>query len=212
MRSPFRHRVDRYALDVDRGHTVAGPLVRLACDRHLRDRHVAAKKSGHPLGLFFHEAAADHIIDFFEGVLRLPDTLDAEGAPVPFLLTPANTFIVGSIFGWKMPTGYRRFREAYVEEGKGNAKTPLAAGIGLTGGAAILAFLALCFGLSAAAAGLSTTMPVWAALLIVCGALVLIAAILAFVGIKLLQKGTKPLPEQALEEAELTAEALRNGE
>jgi hypothetical protein len=46
----------------------------------------------------------------------------------------------------------------------------------------------------------------------VCGALVLIAAILAFVGIKLLQKGTKPLPEQALEEAELAAEALRNGE
>jgi len=88
----------------------------------------------------------------------------------------------------------------------------LAAGIGLTGVDAILALLALCFGLAAAAAGLSTTMPVWAALLIVCGALVLIAAILAFVGIKLLQKGTKPLPEQALEEAELAAEALRNGE
>jgi phage terminase large subunit-like protein len=133
MRSPFRHRVDRYALDVDRGRIVAGPLVRLACDRHLRDRHAAAKKSGHPLGLFFHQAAADHIIEFFEGVLRLPDTLDDDGAPVPFLLTPANTFIVGSIFGWKMPTGYRRFREAYVEEGKGNAKTPLAAGIGLYG-------------------------------------------------------------------------------
>src|SRR5262249_26485157 len=62
-----------------------------------------------------------------------PDTLDADGDPIPFLLTPANTFIVGSIFGWKMPDGYRRFREAYIEEGKGNAKTPLAAGIGLYG-------------------------------------------------------------------------------
>lgn len=129
----FHHRVDRYALDVDRGKIVAGPLVRLGCQRHLRDRHAAAKKSGHPLGLFFHEEAADHIIEFFEGVLRLPDTLDEDGEPVPFLLTPANTFIVGSIFGWKMPDGYRRFREAYVEEGKGNAKTPLAAGIGLYG-------------------------------------------------------------------------------
>jgi phage terminase large subunit-like protein len=133
MRSPFRHRVDRYALDVDGGRILAGPLVRLACDRHLRDRHAAAKKAGHPIGLFFHEAAATHIIEFFEGVLRLPDTLDDDGNPIPFLLTPANTFIVGSIFGWKMPTGYRRFREAYVEEGKGNAKTPLAAGIGLYG-------------------------------------------------------------------------------
>jgi phage terminase large subunit-like protein len=133
MRSPFRHRVDQYARDVDSGRLVAGPLVRLAADRHLRDRHAAAKKAGHPLGLFFHDAAADHIITFFERVLRLPDTLDGEGEPVPFLLTPANAFIVGSIFGWKMPTGVRRFREAYVEEGKGNAKTPLAAGIGLYG-------------------------------------------------------------------------------
>jgi phage terminase large subunit-like protein len=127
------HRVDRYALDVDSGRIVAGPLVRLAAARHLRDRHAAAKKSGHPGGYYFHEAAADHIIEFFEGVLRLPDTLDDDGDPVPFLLTPANTFIVGSIFGWKRADGYRRFREAYVEEGKGNAKTPLAAGIGLYG-------------------------------------------------------------------------------
>ena len=85
-------------------------------------------------------------------------------------------------------------------------------GLGLTGGAAILAFLALCFGLAAAAAGLATTLPVWASLLIVCGALVLIAAILAYIGVALLQKGTKPMPEQAVEEARLTAEALRNGD
>jgi phage terminase large subunit-like protein len=132
-RSRLVHRVDRYASDVDTGRIVAGPLVRLAAARHLRDRHAAATKTGHPSGLFFHEAAANHIIEFFEGVLRLPDTLDEYGDPVPFALTPANTFIVGSIFGWKMPTGLRRFREAYVEEGKGNAKTPLAAGIGLYG-------------------------------------------------------------------------------
>jgi phage terminase large subunit-like protein len=130
----FTHRVDRYARDVDDGRVIAGPLVRLACDRHLRDRHAAARKSGHPLGVFFHEAAADNIIGFFEGVLRLPDTLDEHtGDPVPFLLTPANAFIVGSLFGWKMATWYRRFIYGYVEEGKGNAKTPLGAGIGLYG-------------------------------------------------------------------------------
>lgn len=126
----FTHRVDRYATAVDDGAIVAGPFVRLACDRHLRDRYAAAKKSGR---LFFHEAAADHIIEFFETVLRLPDTLDRDGDPIAFKLTPANTFIVGSLFGWKMPDGYRRFREAYIEMGKGNAKTPLAAGIGLYG-------------------------------------------------------------------------------
>lgn len=133
MKGPVQHRVDQYAADVTEGRIVAGPLVRLACERHLRDRHAAAKKSGHPQGLFFHAAAADHIIEFFEGVLRLPDTLDDEGDPIPFLLTPANTFIVGSLFGWKLPDGFRRFREAYVEVGKGNGKTPVAAGIGLYG-------------------------------------------------------------------------------
>jgi phage terminase large subunit-like protein len=129
----FTHRVDQYAERVHDGEIIAGPLVRLAADRHLRDRHAAATKAGHPWGLFFHEAAADHIIAFFEDVLRLPDTLDADGEPIPFLLTPANTFIVGSLFGWKMPDGVRRFREGYVEEGKGNAKTPVAAAIGLYG-------------------------------------------------------------------------------
>ena len=86
-----------------------------------------------------------------------------------------------------------------------------AAGIGLTGGAVILAFLALCFGLAAAAAGIATALPVWASLLIVCGALVLIAAVLAYVGRLMLRKRTQSLREQAVEEARLTTEALSNG-
>lgn len=84
-------------------------------------------------------------------------------------------------------------------------------GIGLTGGAAILAFLALCFGLAAAAAGIATTLAVWESLLIVCGALILIAVTLGYIGVVMLRKGTQPLPEQAVEEARLTTEALRNG-
>lgn len=133
LKAAFTHRVDRYAQDVGAGRIVAGPLVRLACQRHLADRRAAATKKGHPSRIAFDEAAADHAIAFFETVLRLPDTLDEDGEPIAFALTPANTFIVGSIFGWKWRDGYRRFREAYVEMGKGNAKTPLAAGIGLYG-------------------------------------------------------------------------------
>ena len=125
------HRVDQYAADVVAGRVVAGPLVRLACQRHQRDR--AAETD--PAALYaFSAPAADHIIQFFEEVLRLPDTLGPDGEPVPFLLTPANTFIVGSLFGWrKRADGYRRFREAYIEMGKGNGKTPVLAGIGLYG-------------------------------------------------------------------------------
>jgi hypothetical protein len=88
----------------------------------------------------------------------------------------------------------------------------LGTGIGLILGAAVLAFLALTFGLLAAAAGLATTLPVWASLLIVCGGLIVITAILTLIGKAMLQKGMQPMPEQAVEEARLTGEALRNGD
>jgi hypothetical protein len=87
----------------------------------------------------------------------------------------------------------------------------LGIGAGLMVGAAVVAFLALTFGLAAAAAGLATTLAVWESLLIVCGALILVTAILVGVGYIMLQKGAKPVPEQAVEEAQLTTEALRDG-
>lgn len=112
---------------------VAGPYVRLACERHLRDRALEAQRGGHPQGCQFHERRADHIIAFFETVLRLPDLLDDDGQPRPFTLQPWQVFIVGSLFGWITPDGNRRFREAFIEIGKGAGKTPLCAGIGLYG-------------------------------------------------------------------------------
>lgn len=134
----FTHRADLYARRVLGDRTagkriVAGPLVRLACERHLRDRARAATRGGHPAGFRFDSARADHVIAFFETVLRLPDLVDDEGLPRPFLLQPWQAFIVGSLFGWITDAGHRRFREAYIEVGKGNGKTPTCAGIGLYG-------------------------------------------------------------------------------
>lgn len=51
----------------------------------------------------------------------------------PFELHESQAFIIGSIFGWKRADGRRRFRRAYIEQGKGNGKSPLAGGIGLFG-------------------------------------------------------------------------------
>jgi phage terminase large subunit-like protein len=121
------HRVDKYAADVLSGKIIAGPYVRLACERHQKDR----AREGWIYR--FDAARADHIIDFFEKVLRLPDLLDESGQPKFFTLQPWQAFIVGSLFGWVDRAGYRRFREAYIEVGKGNGKTPMCAGIGLYG-------------------------------------------------------------------------------
>lgn len=73
------------------------------------------------------------MLDFFERYLRLADTLDEQGDPSPFLLAPWQAFIIGSLFGWVRPDGTRRFRQAFIEIGKGNGKTPMCAGIGLYG-------------------------------------------------------------------------------
>lgn len=87
----------------------------------------------------------------------------------------------------------------------------LAIGIGLAVGAAVLGLLALLFGLAAATAGIATALPVWLSLLIMFGGVLLLAAMLGAIGAALLRKGSKPVPEQAIAEAQLTTEALRNG-
>jgi len=87
----------------------------------------------------------------------------------------------------------------------------LAAGIGLVVTAAVLGLLALGFGAAAAAAGIATALPVWEALLVMFGGLLLLAGLLGGIGAALLRKGAKPVPAKAIEEARLTTEALRNG-
>jgi phage terminase large subunit-like protein len=114
----------QYALDVTEGREVAGPLVRRACQRHIEDLAGGDKRSG----LWWDQAAVDRVFGFYRDVLRLAGG-QFEGQP--FNLHCSQQFIVGSLFGWKNDQGQRRFRTAYIEEGKGNGKSPLAAGIGL---------------------------------------------------------------------------------
>lgn len=114
----------QYAQDVTDGKIIAGRLVRFACARHLKDL-----KDGKKRGLYFDTKTAQRVFDFF-GTLSLTG---GEHDGKPFKLEPSQKFIIGSIFGWKAKDGMRRFRTAYIEQGKGNGKTPLAAGIGLYG-------------------------------------------------------------------------------
>jgi len=45
----------------------------------------------------------------------------------------------------------------------------------------------------------------------VTGALFLLVGLLVAIGIAAIRKGTPPLPEQAIQEARLTVEAVKNG-
>lgn len=120
-----RDRTTQYAIDVVKGRIVAGPHVRNSARRHLDDLRDGAAR-----GLHFDVESALRAFDFFESVLFLSEG-QFEG--LPFTLAASQAFIVGSIFGWKREDGTRRFRRAYIEQGKGNGKSPLAGGIGLYG-------------------------------------------------------------------------------
>lgn len=131
--------VTKYAIDVVENRIVAGPFVRAACRRHLND----LKRND----LYFDLDAVRRVFKFFSGLKLAEGQFDGE----PFVLHPSQEFIIGSIFGWMRLEGHsidavrcmsyqerairlkRRFRRAYIEQGKGNGKSPLVAGIGLYG-------------------------------------------------------------------------------
>ena len=103
------------------GDIVAGKFVRLACERHFADLASGAER-----GLYFDVAAADRAIRFFPAMFTIADDPDEK----PFVLLDWQKFVVGSLFGWHRD-GRLRFREVFVETGKGQAKSPLMGGIGL---------------------------------------------------------------------------------
>lgn len=122
--SSLEDRTSAYAQAVISGEIVAGPHVRNSCRRHMDDL-----ERGHERGLWFDHDAAQYAFDFFEGVLRLSE---GQFDGLPFELQPSQAFIIGSLFGWKNGER-RRFTRAYIEQGKGNGKSPIAGGIGLFG-------------------------------------------------------------------------------
>jgi phage terminase large subunit-like protein len=115
-------RATAYARAVVEGSIIAGPHVRNACRRHLDD----LKRDD----IHFDEDAAAKAIRFFEDRLRLSE---GQFENKPFRSAPPQDFKIGCLFGWKKLDGMRRFRRAYIEEGKGNGKSPFAGGIGLYG-------------------------------------------------------------------------------
>jgi phage terminase large subunit-like protein len=123
--NPFREDVDptsHYAWDVAHGKIVAGLYAKLACQRHLDDLENGPKR-----GLRWDYEKALHVIEFFPSVLRVTAG-SAEGKP--FELISYTKFVVGNLFGWYRGDR-RRFRKAWIEAGKGQIKSPLAAAIGI---------------------------------------------------------------------------------
>ncbi|WP_275790539.1 terminase large subunit [Pararhizobium gei] len=112
-----------YASKVVKGEIIAGRYVRASCKRHLKDL-----KEGSKRGLYFDADEAGRAFRFFPAMFTV--TAGAKQGQ-PFHLLDWMTFVVGSLFGWRNEDRTRRFRQAWIETGKGQAKSPLMGAIGL---------------------------------------------------------------------------------
>lgn len=82
-------------------------------------------------------------------------------------------------------------------------------GIGLLVGAATFAFFALLVLIAAAVLGLATVLPAWASALIIGGGILLIAVLLALIGISSLKKGVPPAPTETIKSIKKDVRAIK---
>lgn len=116
-----------YAVATSQGRrpdgSLAGELEIAACRRHLSDLDTGERR-----GLRWEIDRAEHALAFPPAMFTI-----TEGAKEgqPFDLLPWHTFVKGSLFGWRKTSGRMRFRNAWLETGKGQAKSPFMAEVGL---------------------------------------------------------------------------------
>lgn len=118
----------QYARDVIAGRIVACLQVRQACQRHLDDLARVGRSPWDSEHRFDH-AKASRICRFIELLPHVKGKWAANAELI--VLQPWQVFILCSLFGWvRRSTATRRFSLAYIEVGRKNAKSVLAAAIG----------------------------------------------------------------------------------
>jgi len=106
--------------DVLSGKTIAGNLIKKACQRHARDL-----EHGYERGYYFDPTAGQFVIDFIQ-TFCVPSNQDT-----PMVLMPWQRMLIGILYGWKKSDGTRRFRRCYIEVAKKQGKTGIAAALAL---------------------------------------------------------------------------------
>lgn len=82
-------------------------------------------------------------------------------------------------------------------------------GIGLLAGAAMFAFFAVLVFIASAVFGLGTVLPMWLSALIIGAGVLLIAVLLALVGVANVKKGVPPAPTQTIESVKKDVRAIK---
>ena len=112
---------DQYIDEVINGVVPACQYVIQACQRQKADLE------REDLNYIFDESRAVHVCQFLE---LLPH-IKGEWRGKPITLEPPQIFILTTVFGWVDDNGYRRFKTAYIELPRKNAKSTLSSGVAL---------------------------------------------------------------------------------
>jgi len=122
------HPTTRYAVEVVSGLKPACKREWQACERHLKDLQ---RQGTDDFPYVFDESRANRIFDWFSRCCR---HVRGPYAGQPIELDPFQKFDLGCIFGWvHKDTGQRRFKKAFIEVARGNAKSTIMSGIALYG-------------------------------------------------------------------------------
>ncbi|WP_304626796.1 terminase large subunit domain-containing protein, partial [uncultured Parasutterella sp.] len=114
-----------YINQVLSGEVLACMYVRQACARQKSDLERSAREDW---PYRFDARAATRVCLFIEHLRHVKGPLSGQ----TITLEPWQCFILTTIFGWlRKDSGKRRFKRAYVEVPRGNAKSTLSASIGL---------------------------------------------------------------------------------
>ena len=112
----------QYIDDVLAGRVLACKYVKQACERQKRDL------ARDDLPYTFSEMHAERVCKFIQ---LLPHVKGRQWAGQQIKLEPWQIFLLTTVFGWVDAQGHRRFKVAYVEVPRKNAKSTLSSGIGL---------------------------------------------------------------------------------
>lgn len=120
----------KYARDVIAGKIVACQYVIQACKRQLDDLDARDAKGILRDFYVWDEDKAGRICRFIERLPHIKGPKASKGELID--LEPWQCFILTTVFGWRrIDTGGRRFRRAYTEVPRGNAKSTLSSAVGL---------------------------------------------------------------------------------
>lgn len=111
----------QYCIDVVEGNIVTGKYIKQSCQRQLDDLQNGVR------GYTFNLQKAERVCKFIENLKHIK----GKWAGKNLVLEPWQIFALTTIFGWVNCDGKRRFKTAYIEVARKNAKSTLSSGIAL---------------------------------------------------------------------------------